>query len=124
MNGWHNVVHLLSGLVLLALQRRRGPARAGALAFGLTYVLVSIIGIADGDNVLGLIPVNAADNVLHPILALLGLGAGFASLGDDRGGEGDPSRGGPVPEAGPSATRGRAVIVARRARAPGGRPRA
>src|SRR3712207_3097361 len=33
VNAWHNIVHILSGLVLLAAFRRRGPAKAVALAF-------------------------------------------------------------------------------------------
>jgi hypothetical protein len=32
-----------------------------------------------GDNVLGIIPVNAADNVLHLAIAALGIVAGLAS---------------------------------------------
>lgn len=79
VNGTHNVVHLASGLLLLALAPKRGSARVGAVGFGILYVLVTLVGVIDGDNVLGLIPVNGADNVLHAALAVLGLGAGLAS---------------------------------------------
>jgi len=72
VNGWHNLVHVLSGVVLLSAFRKAGPARTVALAFGLVYGLVTILGLIDGEDVLGFIPVNGADNVLH--LALSGLG--------------------------------------------------
>ena len=83
VNGWHNVVHILSGLFLLAMSRRRDTARTGALAFGIVYGLVAIIGLIDGNDVLGLIPVNPADNVLHALLSVLGMAAGLMSKGDD-----------------------------------------
>jgi hypothetical protein len=82
VNGWHNIVHILSGLVLLAAFRRRGPAKTTAIAFGVVYGLVAIIGLVDGNDVLGIIPVNAADNVLHIALAALGLLTGLISRGD------------------------------------------
>ncbi len=79
VNGWHNLVHILSGLLLLAAFPKRKSAKTVALAFGVVYGLVAIIGLIDGNDVLGLIPVNAADNVLHLLIALLGIGAGLAS---------------------------------------------
>lgn len=84
VNAWHNIVHLLSGLVLLAAFRRRGPAKVVALAFGLIYGVVAIIGLIDGNDVLGIIPVNAADNVLHLVLAAAGIVTALMSRGDDR----------------------------------------
>jgi len=86
VNAWHNIVHLLSGLVLLAAFRRRGAAKAVALAFGLVYGLVAIIGLIDGSDVLGIIPVNGADNVLHIALSALGILTSLMSRGDDRQG--------------------------------------
>jgi hypothetical protein len=83
VNGWHNLVHLLSGAVLLLAAGGRSRARTVALAFGLVYGLVTIIGIVDGNDVLGLIPVNAADNVLHVALSLVGILAAVASPGTE-----------------------------------------
>lgn len=79
VNGWHNVVHLLSGVVLLAAFRNWKTAKTVALAFGVVYGIVTIIGIIDGNDVLGFIPVNAADNVLHVLLSVLGIVAGLIS---------------------------------------------
>ena len=79
VNGWHNVVHLLSGLVLLAAANAAPAARITAIAFGAVYGLVALIGLIDGNDVLGFIPVNGADNLLHIALAALGIVAGLAS---------------------------------------------
>jgi hypothetical protein len=89
VNAWHNIVHLLSGLVLLAAFRRRGPAKTVALAFGVVYGVVATIGLIDGSDVLGIIPVNGADNVLHIALSALGILTALMSRGDDHRGEAD-----------------------------------
>src|ERR671913_1548711 len=77
VNAIHNLIHVASGLVLLAASPKRASARAVAIGFGLVYGLVAIIGLIDGEDVLGLIPVNSADNILHIALSALGLIAGF-----------------------------------------------
>jgi hypothetical protein len=82
VNGWHNIVHILSGLLGLALARRRDTARAYALGFGAVYLVVTIWGFVTGDQVLWLIPVDDADNVLHLLIAAAGLAAGLASRED------------------------------------------
>ena len=79
LNGWHNLVHIASGLLGLAMFRSNATARLYALGFGAVYLLVTIIGFADGNDVIGLIPVNTADNFLHLAIAGLGLAAGLAS---------------------------------------------
>jgi hypothetical protein len=84
VNAIHNLVHLVSGLVLLGAFAKRASAKAVALGFGLVYGAVAIIGLIDGSNVLGLIPVNPADNVLHIALSALGILTGVMSRGDDR----------------------------------------
>jgi hypothetical protein len=80
VNGWHNVVHLASGVFLLALMRRHDTARIAALSFGAIYSVVTLIGLIDGKDVLGLLPVNPADNVLHIVLTVAALAAGLAPL--------------------------------------------
>ena len=73
VNGWHNVVHVATGVVALAMARTR--AREFALGFGVVYLVVTIWGfvVGDGGSILSIIPVNTEDNVLHLILALGGL---------------------------------------------------
>jgi Domain of unknown function (DUF4383) len=85
VNAIHNLIHVGSGLLLLAAFPKRASARVVALGFGLVYGLVAIIGLVDGEDVLGLIPVNSADNVLHIALAALGILTGLISRDDDRG---------------------------------------
>ncbi|MDQ3435680.1 MAG: DUF4383 domain-containing protein, partial [Actinomycetota bacterium] len=79
VNGWHNVVHLATGGLGLALAGV--AARAYALTLGAVYTLVFVLGliVGDGGNLLGLIPINTEDNVLHLLLGLLGLAAGLLS---------------------------------------------
>lgn len=86
VNGLHNIIHLASGALGLALAKSASGARAYALGFGAVYLLVTLIGFADGETVLGLIPVNGADNVLHLAIAATGILAGIASPEGDTGG--------------------------------------
>ena len=82
VNGWHNVVHLVTGaLGLLALGY---AARAYAGGLGVVYLIVAIWGfiIGNHENILGFIPVNTEDNVLHLLLGLAGLGAYAATRPD------------------------------------------
>ena len=82
VNGVHNVVHILSGLLGLAAWRAGAAAsRQFALGFGVVYLLVAIWGFAvgDGGEILGLIPVNTEDNLLHVAISVLGIAAGLAS---------------------------------------------
>jgi Domain of unknown function (DUF4383) len=78
VNGWHNVVHILSGVFLLALMRRHESARLAALSFGAIYAVVTVIGLIDGKDVLGLFPVNPADNILHIVLTVTAFAAALA----------------------------------------------
>ena len=79
VNGWHNVVHLVTGL--LGLAAAAYAARAYALGVGLVYVVVAVWGfiIGSGDSILGIVPVNTADDILHLIVGLAGLAAGATS---------------------------------------------
>ncbi len=79
VNGWHNLVHIASGAFLLAFSGRHATARTAAIAFGAIYGVVTVIGLVDGEDVLGLFPINPADNVLHILLTVAALGAGLAS---------------------------------------------
>jgi hypothetical protein len=86
VNGWHNLVHLLTGLAGLAVARSYSGARAYAIGFGAVYALVAIWGfvIGDGQSILGFLPVNSEDNVLHLLIALAGIGAGLGTAATPR----------------------------------------
>jgi hypothetical protein len=81
INGWHNVVHLLSGIVGLAMAGTAAKARLFSIGYGVVYVLVTILGfiVGDGGLLLSIIPINTADNLLHLVIALTGIGVGLAS---------------------------------------------
>ena len=80
VNAWHNIIHIASGLLGLALAANPATARLFALGFGTVYLVVTIWGFITGDNILfGLAPINAADNLLHLAIALAGIAAGLAS---------------------------------------------
>ena len=83
VNGWLNVVHLVTGAIaLLAVSY---AARAGALAIGAVYVAIAVWGFiaGSGDTILSAIPVNTADNVLHLLVGMLGIAAGAATAQGD-----------------------------------------
>jgi hypothetical protein len=81
VNGWHNVVHLATGSLLL-IGARSAPRLAAGL-FGVVYVAVAIWGVAigDGHSILSIVPINTADNVLHALLGLTGLTVYAAGAG-------------------------------------------
>src|ERR687885_2514642 len=82
VNGWHNVVHIVTGaLGLLALGY--AAARTYALGLGVVYIVVAVWGfiIGNHESILGFIPVNTEDNVLPAPLGVAGLGAYAATPG-------------------------------------------
>lgn len=81
VNGWHNLVHLLSGLLLLSVASSYSASRTIAITFSAVYAAIAIWGftIGSGESILGIIPVNSEDNVLHLLISLAGLFAGLAT---------------------------------------------
>lgn len=81
----HNLVHLISGLVLLGLGYAGAEmARTGAKILGVIYAVIGVWGlVVPGEMLLGIMQVNFADDVLHVVLAAVLLYAGFAGGGMD-----------------------------------------
>lgn len=77
--GWHHLIHLVSGAALVAAGRSPESARVLAIAFGIVYVGVAAAGIADGEDVLGLIAADTADKTFHAVIGATSLGAGLWS---------------------------------------------
>lgn len=88
VNGWHNVVHMAIGFLLLAAAG--GAARAGAMLVGVLYLALTVLGFiaTGGDGVefvasngvlIDIVPINDEDNILHLILGLTGVIAALAS---------------------------------------------
>src|SRR4051795_8245434 len=77
VNGWHNVLHILSGVAGLALMGTAAGARAYALGLAVVYTIVAIWGfiLGDGHAILGFLPVKTEDNFLHTLIAVAGYAA-------------------------------------------------
>ncbi len=73
----HNAVHLLFGVLGLAMARTVRLARAYLLYGGIIYLVLWIYGLViDHDSAANFIPLNNADNWLHLVL-----GVGMVALG-------------------------------------------
>jgi hypothetical protein len=84
INPLHNVIHIVTGLIGIFAGYYAGGsyARMYALVFGIVYALVTILGftplVMDG-SLLGLIPINLADNLLHVAITISALVVYFVS---------------------------------------------
>jgi hypothetical protein len=81
VNGWHNVVHILTGVLGLVVASSYSSARGYALGFGFVYIIIAIWGfiIGSGNSILSIIPINTEDSVLHLFIGLAGIAAGMAT---------------------------------------------
>jgi hypothetical protein len=75
----HNIVHLLFGIVGLAMARTVSGATSFLIGGGVVYLVLWIYGLViDHDSAANFVPVNGADNWLHLVLAVGMIGAGVA----------------------------------------------
>src|ERR671932_439086 len=83
VNWFHNLAHLLIGAAGLAVYRSFSGSKAYALALGVVYAVLFLVGILSGGVGLGerggLLPLNGWDNVLHLLTALVAFGAFFSA---------------------------------------------
>jgi len=79
VNGWANVFHIGTGA--LGLLVAGYAARQYALVLGVAATAIAIWGFAlgPGEAILGLVPVNTANNVLHLAIGALGIAAARAT---------------------------------------------
>ncbi len=79
VNGWENFLHIATGAIGLLVAGY--AARQYALCAGAIYAALAIWGFAlgSGHSVLGLLPINSADNFLHLAFGLIGIAAGLAT---------------------------------------------
>ncbi len=79
VNAVHNIIHLVSGAV--ALWAGFTSAKAAKMyfqIFGVIYALVTVLGFFTGEGlIVGLVANNMADVVLHLVIAVVALYAGF-----------------------------------------------
>ena len=81
VNGWDNLLHIATGATGLFVAGSYAGSRAYALGVGALYLAVAALGFlaGSGDEILGLMPVNTADNFLHLLIGIAGVGAGLAT---------------------------------------------
>ena len=116
VNGWRNVVCLVTGLLALGFAARR--PRPTAAVLGGFYLVLGLWGVAETDhdigNILEVLPLTDEDNVLH--LAIGALGA-VAALADGPLPKPKPKRSKREPKAGGSdSSRSRSSDESRRRR--------
>ncbi len=83
VNWLHNLAHIGVGAAGLASYRSPIGARSYALAIGVVYALLTVLGLIL-PTLFGLLPLFGADIILHLLSALVAFGAYFAS--PERGG--------------------------------------
>ncbi len=81
-NTLHDIIHLIFGIILIGVSVKAAEKSATALKVtGIIYLILAIVGFIQGDTVLGIIPVNGADNWLHLVLGIVIGALGFAGKG-------------------------------------------
>ncbi len=74
----HNIVHLLFGVAGIAAARTVGAARGFLIGGGVIYLVLAVYGfVISQDSPANFVPVNPADNLLHAVLGVGMLAAGF-----------------------------------------------
>ncbi len=87
VNWLHNLAHIGIGAAGLASYRNPAGARSYALAIGVLYLVLALVGLIL-PTFFGLLPLGSWDITLHALTAILALGAYYASPA--RGTEGRP----------------------------------
>lgn len=93
VNWFHSLTHALIGIVGLAVYRSFSASRSYALALGVAYMALFLLGVFSRDvsTLGGLLPLNGADDVLHLVTSLGALVAYFtARLPENERGAADP----------------------------------
>jgi len=73
INGMHNVVHILIGVAGLVLSRTLAGARTYGWLLAVGYGAAFVYGLLAINKDWDFLSINAADNVLHILTALVGL---------------------------------------------------
>lgn len=75
----HNIIHILTGIVALISAGTASGAKGYFKTFGIVYALVTVLGFIQGSGeLLGIMSINGADNVLHLLITIVALTLGFS----------------------------------------------
>lgn len=81
----HDIVHLLFGIILVGCALRMPSQSALWLKIlGVVYLLIAVLGfmmVPNGGSLLGIVETNMADHLLHVVLGVVLLIAGFVGKG-------------------------------------------
>ena len=80
VNGWSSVLHLVTGVTLLAVAGSAVRARTAALVIGGIYLLLTVWSLFD-NSILGLLSVNDMTAIIYAAIGVIGLTIG---LGPDK----------------------------------------
>jgi Domain of unknown function (DUF4383) len=72
-DGWRAALQLAIAAFLLASGGSRVAAYRAVITVAVIYAVVTVLGIASGHDVLGVIPVDGRDKIVHPLIAMLAL---------------------------------------------------
>jgi hypothetical protein len=90
-DGWRSVFQLLVVAVALWGVRRRGTAFGAAVAIGGAYAVLTVLELFHGHDLVGVIPVDMRDRVVHPLLAVAALACVLAASNHARSVRSGPS---------------------------------
>ncbi len=76
VNGWINLIYLLTGLAGIYVTMRPGMAHRYALVVGVAYMVLAVWGLLT-TPILGMLPVSSADTVLNAGIGALALMVAF-----------------------------------------------
>ncbi len=82
VNGWLNLVNLLTGVVGIYVATRTGLAKKYALTVGVVFIVLAAWGVLT-TTVLGLLPMSTSDMVLYAGIGALGLMTGLGPDGSE-----------------------------------------
>ena len=79
-NSWHQLSHVVTGLVLILAATARRRLSGGLIIFGAVYAVAAPLGFIDGNDVLDVIYSDTRDNIIHALLAVQALALGLGVL--------------------------------------------
>ena len=73
--GWRSLFQLVAVAILVAGLVRPNAMRAAVAAVTVIYLLATVSELVNGTILLGAIPVDMRDRIVHPLIAILGAAA-------------------------------------------------
>lgn len=78
--GWRSLFQLVAVAILVAGLVRPRAMRAAVAAVTVIYLLATVSELVNGTILLGAVPVDMRDRIVHPLIAILGAAALFLPM--------------------------------------------